>query len=454
MLSALIVVLQAILIVLCGSRFFRWLLFRAMWAASYCLNDPLFNEIDASNLESVRKNVVFDNFFVDTPLQGVLRRKGVADPFLGGSAMRENFLYGHVQGAALAPGSTVTVVRQQITSGMKFFPKAYVSWVPIDDWELDDGSGGGVVNSGPARIYDMYEVMIQNMTSMINTMLEMDSFRHGQPSGASISDNRTLNSNGLDEALNNGIDPSPFGNTYSTYGGSTRNGAVGIALNSTPIWLGGTSNGTSQSSLVTNGTGQIDFNALMKGWAQARVTGGEVDLGITNVFGFAAVANALDSQRRDVSNSRHDIKWDSLKFNSLDIYDDPLAPSAVAGNYIPLAPASGSAGNTTLVDGAGVSTVTGTITTPQFTSSGSNVNTSPTGSGLPSNATCTVGEVLYMLTSKDFKLRPTDKSGWNFGLRRAPFPNNVSLDALYMRLGTNLYNPLPRHSTVLFGFSS
>jgi len=62
--------------------------------------------------------------------------------------------------------------------------------------------------------------------------------------------------------------------------------------------------------------------------------------------------------------------------------------------------------------------------------------------------------VLYMLTAKDFKLRPTDKSGWNFGLRRAPFPNNVSIDALYMRLGTNLYDPLPRHSTVLFGFAS
>lgn len=426
-----------------------------LFQLSFCfITDPLFNEIDASNLESVRKNVVFDNFFVDTPFQGVLRRKGVADPFLGGSAMRENFQYGHVQGAAVAPGSTVSVLRQQITSGMKFFPKAYVSWVPIDDWELDDGSGGGVINSGPARIYDMYEVLIQNMTSTINTMLELDSFRHGQASGSSITDNRTLNSNGLDEALNNGIDPSPFGNIYSTYGGQTRNGNVGIALNTTPIWLGATASGASQAALATNTTGQIDFNALMKGWAQARVTGGEVDLGITNVFGFAAIANALDSQRRDVSNSRHDIKWDSLKFNSLDIYDDPLAPSAIAGNYIPLAPASGSAGNTTLVDGAGVSTITGTINTPQYTSGGVNVTTAPTGSGLPSNATCTVGEVLYMLTSKDFKLRETDKPGWNFGLRRAPFPNNVSIDALYMRLGTNLYNPLPRHSTVLFGFSS
>jgi hypothetical protein len=437
------------------NRIAKFIFVRAMFAGTAFIADPLFNEIDASNLESVRKNVVFDNFFVDTPFQAVLRRKGVADPFLGGSAMRENFRYGRVQGAAVAPGSTVTVTRQQVTSGMKFFPKAYVSWTPIDDWELDDGSGtGGVINSGPARIYDMYEELIQNMTSTINTMLEMDSFRHGQTSGTGISDNRQLNSNGLDEALNNGIDPSPFGNIYSTYGGQTRNANVGIALNSTPIWLGVTAAGATAAAPATNGTGQIDFNALMKGWAQGRVTGGEVDLGITNVFGFAAIANALDSQRRDVSNSRHDIKWDSLKFNSLDIYDDPLAPSAVAANYISLAPAAGAAGNTTLVDGAGTSTVTGTITTPQYTSGGLNVSTAPTGSGFPSNATCTVGEVLYMLTAKDFKLRPTNKSGWNFGLRRAPFPNNVSIDALFERLGTNLYNPMPRHSVVLLGFSS
>lgn len=428
---------------------------RLMLLSISCITDPLYNEVDSSNLESVRKNVVFDNFFVGYPFMEILRRKGVADAFLGGSAMTENFEYGHVQGAAVSPGTTVTVLRQQITTGMKFFPKAYVSWLPIDDWELDDGSGtGGVINSGPSRIYNMYEILIKNMTKMISTMLEMDSFRHGQPSAATISDNRVLNSNGLDECLNNGIDPSPFGNIYPTYGGATRNGVIGTALNSTPIWLGGTAAGASQSSLATNGPGQIDFNALMKGWSQGRVTGGDVDAGITNVFGFAAIANALDAQRRDVSNSRHDIKWDSLKFNSLDIYDDPLAPSAVAGNYIPLAPASGSAGNTTLVDGSGSSTITGTITTPQYTLNSVNQAVSPTGSGFPSNATCTVGEVLYMLTAKDFKLRETNKSGWNFGLRRAPFPNNISMDALYERLGTNLYNPEPRHSVVLLGFSS
>jgi hypothetical protein len=408
--------------------------------------DPLYNEIDATNLESVRKNVVFDNLFVDTPFQAKLRKAGVFDPFLGGNGMMEGFIYGRVQGAAVAPGSTVTVTRQQTNTGMKFQPKAYVAWVPLDDWELDDGSGtGGVVNSGPAMIANQYQILMENMTQTINTMIEMDSFRHGQASGTGVSDNRILNSNGLSEAINNGVDPSWDGNVFGTYGSATRNGVIGKALNSTPLYCG----------TPSGAPGQIDFNVLMRLWSQCTVTGGKPDLGITNVLGFTAIANALDAQRRDVSNTKHDIQWDGLNFNGVDIYADPLAPSALAGDFLSLAPTPGSAGNNNLADGSGGSTQTAAFTTPQFVnSSGSNVATSVTGSNFPSTTSIQAAEVLYFLETSSFKVRPTDKKGWNFGLRRSPMPNNVSMDALFMRLGTNLYNVMPRHNACALGFSS
>ena len=407
---------------------------------AFTLADPLYSEIDATNLESVRKNVVFDNLFVDTPFQAKLRKAGVWDPFLGGSGMFEGFIFGRPQGAAVAPGSTVTVTRQQMNTGMKFQPKAYASWVPLDDWELDDGSGsGGVVNAGPAMISNQYQILMEAMVAMINTMIEMDSFRHGQASGTGVADNRILNSNGLSEALNNGVDPSWDGNVFGTYGGNTRGGVIGPALNSVPLWLG----------TSTGATGQIDFNVLMRLWGQCTVTGGKPDLGITNVLGFVAVANALDAQRRDVSNTNHDIKWDGVNFNGIDIYADPLAPSALAGDFLSLGPASGKAGNNSLVDGAGLSTQTSTFTSPTFAGS-----TSTTGSNMPSNVTCTVGEVLFFLESASFKIRPTDKKGWNYGLRRAPMPNNVSMDAMFMRLGTNLYNVMPRHCAQAFGYTA
>jgi hypothetical protein len=387
-------------------------------------------------LEAVRRNVVFNNLFVGTPFQAKLRRAGVFDPFLGGSAMVEGFIFGRPQGAALAAGSTVTVTRQQINTAMQFKPKAYASWMPIDDWELDDGSGtGGVINSGPAMIVDQYQILMEVMTEMINTMLEMDSFRHGQPAGPGVADNRIYNSNGLAEALNNGIDPSWDGNIYSMYGGNLRGGVIGPALNAVPLWLGNSG----------GGVGQIDFNALMKMWGACLITGGKPNLGITNVMGFVAIANALDAQRRDISNTRHDIDWQGLNFNSIDIYADPLAPSSQSSQFLSLQGGGGKAGNNNLVDGSGANTVTGTFTSPATPSAAS---------GLPPSQLCTVGEVLFFLTAETFKLRPTNKRGWNFGIRRAPMPNNVSMDAMFLRLGTNLYNTQPRQNSQGYGFSA
>ena len=48
-----------------------------------------------------------------------------------------------------------------------------------------------------------------------------------------VVDDRSNCMNGLDEALNNGIDCSPFGNVYTLYGSITRNGVTGGMYNST-----------------------------------------------------------------------------------------------------------------------------------------------------------------------------------------------------------------------------
>ena len=424
----------------------------------FTANDPTFNEIDSTNLEAVRREVVFNNFFVGTPFLERLRAAGVADPYLGGAGMTEGILYGRPQGAGVNPGQDITVTRQQIDTKLKFYEKGYAAWFPMDDWEMDDGSGtGGVINSGPAKIADIYALFMEGLVMQLNTMLEMDSFRHGQAViGSYVHDNRVKVSNGLDEALNNGIDTSLFGNRYTSYGQQLRNGNVGAALNVTPVYLGQPNYGTTAVP-VTSGPGQINFGTLMQLWSQAKITGGKPTLGITNVFGFKAIAIALDAYRRDVSNVKHDIRWDALNFNGVDIYADPLAPSAQAQYYIPLAPtASNAAGNTTLVDGVGSNTTTITYQTPQFTNltTGGAQNFSPTNSGLPSNAIIQPSEAIYFLTPETFKLRTTDKSGWNFGIRRTQLPYNVSVDAIFMRLATNLYCVQPRQNSMAYGFTA
>jgi hypothetical protein len=409
--------------------------------------DPLYNPLDSHTQEAVRRNVIFNNLFVGTPFMDKLRVAGVFDPFLGGSAMVEPYIYGRPQGAAVAPGSTVTVTRQQMNTLMNFKPKAYSSWLPIDDWELDDGSGtGGVINSGPAVIIDQYQVCMELMTEMVNTMLEMDAYRHGQPSSSTVFQNRILNSNGLAESLNNGIDPSWDGNSYVMYGGNIRNGVIGMALNATPLWVGNSQ----------GGVGQLDFAQLMRGWGATRITGGKANLGITNVGGFVAIAVALDAQRRDISNTQHDINWEGLNFNGIDIYADPLAPSSSSSQFLSLQGGGGivgpsKSGNNTLVDGAGSNTVTGTIQ-PTMLANPTAASRLPNATQAPNG--CTVGEVLFILTAETFKIRPTNKRGWDFGTRRMPVPNNISVDAMFLRLGINLYCVQPRQNTHMYGFTS
>jgi len=417
--------------------------------------DPLYSEIDSTNLESVRKEVVWNNFFVGTPFLEELRRAGVADPYLGGAGMTEVFLYGRPQGAGVNPGQSITVTRQQITDKLKFYEKGYAAWFPMDDWEMDDGSGtGGVINSGPARIADIYAIFMEALVMQINTMLEMDSFRHGQQSSSTITDSRYKVSNGLDEALNNGIDPSLYGNIYKSYGGQSRNGAVGASINVTPLYLGQQVTTGTAAAPATSGPGQINFGSLMQLWSQCKITGGRPKLGITNVFGFKAIAIALDAYRRDISNTKHDITWDALDFNGTQIYSDPLSPSANAQYYIPLA-SGGASGNTSLVDGVGSNTTTIQFTTPQFNSAtGGAVTLSPTNSGLPSNAYIQPSEAIYFLTPETFKLRTTDRPGWNFGVRRTSQWNNVSVDTIFMRLATNLYCVQPRQNAYAFGFTA
>ena len=418
----------------------------------YVQNDPTYSEIDSANLESVRDEVVWNEFFVGTPFLDELRRAGVADPYLGGAGMTEPILYGKPDGAAIDPAQTVKMQRQQITDKLTFYEKGYSSWFPYSDWHMGP-KGDGVINSGPSRIFDLYAIFLSALTQNINTMLEMDAFRHGQNMSATVSDDRHKASNGLDEALNNGIDTSLYGNRYMSYGEQLRNGAVGKAINVTPYYVGQPNYGNSASAPETSGPGQIDFGVLIHLGQQCKAWGGRPKLGITNVFGFEAIAKALFSYYRDVQHTDHNISWESLTFNGTEIFQDPLAPSAVAQYYIPINGSAGVQSNTQLKDGVGSNTATIAYQTPQFYSStNAAINFSPTKSKLPSNAIIQPSEAVYFLDPSTFKLRTTDKAEWNMGVLETKQWDNPSMRAVFMKLATNLYCCQPNKNSYAFGF--
>lgn len=388
--------------------------------------DPIFNELSATTRNDIREGVVYNEFFVDTPFQDHLRREGAIDPFGGGTLMQEPFLYQGPDGGGVESGQTVTVTRKQIIAAMGFIPKKYATWFSVDDYEMSNGESSGVINTGPNAAVDLYTAYLEALTEQLNTFLEMDAYRHGQASSAGlITDNRTLLINGLSEACNNGLDPSWDGNVFQNYGQQPRNGAIKNTLNSVPRWAGN----------PDGSTGQISYEFLLQTYSQAihRPT-----IGITSQIGYTYIAGLFQRQQRfDVLGVRRDgIKWAGISFEDAIIYQDWLVPSAVDPGFLP----------SNLVGGAGNTNQTGTITVPATVS---------TASGLPVATTvCTVGETLWWLNGPTWHSRPTTDPAWFFGIRRTSAYDNVSLDALFMRLAINLYTDAPRDNVQTYGFSS
>lgn len=415
--------------------------------------DPLYNNLDVSTRESIRKNVIQECFFVDTPLQDILRRFGVVEDFLGGSGMVEAFQYARLQGMAVTPGQTVTVTRNQIASAAKYFEKAYAVFTQIEDFELD------VLNrAGDTQIIDQRAMLEANLVSHLNTMLEMDAFRHGQPSALNggipgVADDRNKSSNGFFEGFSNGIDPSPDGNVFTITGGVTRNGAVGQAYNSTPYYCG-----------QANGMpGPITYPVLTNAVAQLLTLNGAAKVGITSPFGWAALVNMLRAIARvDQQTVREgtDFGWPSVDFFGIKLFADPLCPSGKTWNYLP----GGNPGafgpqapNTSFVDGSGNTTKLVPYPTPNFLLNGVPIAAgapSPTGSNFPQGATIQPSEILLLFDPECVKMRPTAEKSWFFATKVKEIPDNVSTANMFMRLGTNIYVLRPRHGLIVSGFSA
>jgi len=435
------------------TRFLLLFFKRLVSLAMPCLLDPLYNELDTNTRESIRKNVINECFFVDTPLQDILRRFGVVEEFLGGSGMVEAFTYAHLQGKAVQPGQTITVTRPQIASAAKYYEKAYACYTQIEDFELD------VLNrAGDTQIIDQRALLEANLVSQMNTMLEMDAYRHGQPSSANggttgVSDDRSLSSNGFFEGFSNGVDPSPDGNVFITTGGVTRNGAIGQAYNSTPFYCGTTA----------GGAGPITYPVLTNAVAQLLTLNCKARVGITSPFGWSALVNMLRAIARvDQQSVREgtDFGWPSVDFFGVKIFADPLAPSNKTWQFLPGGNPNAfgtAAANTTFLDGSGNTTKLGSYTSPTYTIAGvpqAVGSLSPSGAQFPSGTVIQPGEILVLFDPEALKMRPTAEKSWFFATKIKEIPDNVSAANMFMRLGTNIYVMNPRHGLIISGFTS
>lgn len=382
--------------------------------------DPTFDQLSATTLASMERDAIQDNFFVDGAWQRLMRYYAMNNPFTGGLFMQEPFMYDRVNGGAYQPGSDVQVVQKQIMAAMGFPPRAYSEDIPLNLWQTD------VINKGPAGQVSIYDAYLENAVQAMSTDLNIDAYFHGQAAGTNISQNRSININGFDEALNNGVDQGWLGNIYTTYGGQVRNGAVGVTLNSQPIW-GGDQSGN---------PGQTNYTLLLQTYLDCVQP---PDTILSNKASFGYMLSRLQPQQSFVeasnsAKSENDARVGLTGIKILEAYwhVDKLAPSTKFGALLP----------------AGLSLTT-SITPPSFAIAG----TPSALSGYPASGTIKPGEPCFLLRLQDWKLRPSDSSEYSHNFTpEIRTQTNRDLIVRFYKCAINMYTTSPRDNALIVGF--
>lgn len=395
----------------------------AAWLAVHTIcggADPTFDQLSATTLAQMQRDVAEDNFFVDGAWQRLMRYYAINQNFPGGLFMQEPVVYDRVNGGAYQPGADVQVVQKQILAAIAFYPRAYSEDIPFNLWQTE------VINNGPAAMLSIYDAYMKNAVDSLNTDLNIDAYWHGQAAGTNITQTRTINMNGMDEALNNGTDPGWLGNIYSTYGGQTRNGAVGVTLNSQPIW-GGDQQGN---------PGQCNYTLLLSTYLNCVQP---PDTILSNKAAFGYMLSRIQPQQRFVEEqnslrTENDARVGLTGIKILEAYwhVDKLAPSTRFGALLP----------TDL-------SLTASLTPATFTSPAAPSTTS----GYPASKTINPGEPCFLLRLQDWKLRFVDSSeyGQNF-TPEIRTQTNRDLVVRFYKCGVNQYTPSPRDNAQIVGF--
>lgn len=377
--------------------------------------DPVFDQLSSTTLADLRDDVLYDCFFVDSAWLRKLRVSGALDEFLGGTIMQTPFQYNRVNGGAIAPGSDITVTQTQIIASTAFVPKEYIEQVPLNLFRTNVIQG-----SGPAVKIKEVDAYMTNAVQALNTDIAIDFYRHGQSVTGS---NRLIYINGISEALNDGVNPSWDGNTFTTYGGQLRNGVVGNVLNSVPIWVGN----------QTGGLGQITYKAITEGYLSCVQ---RPDIGLCNKALFAYLLERQEPKQRFETQMDVSIGFSGIKLMDMMIFEDKLAPSTKYGTLLP----------------AGLSQTTSikpsTFTMPNLNATQTAISNYPTGGGQTINP----GEPLFLLRAKGWKLRPSSDPEYNFNFT-PPIRSqtNADLVVMFLKAALNAYTTSPRDNQQFIG---
>lgn len=262
-------------------------------------------ELDQLNVATERyirdTPALVDNVFQADPLLAYLKLN-VREDFPGGTLIQEGFFYDGLVGGPYAKGKDFDITEKQVEQAMQFNMKF---WEVNVTMSLEDIK---VLNKGPHAVFRLIDSRMTNAYMTMGAQMSILLYLNGQNAGY------TPNFNGLAEALNDNATNSFDGNQYTTYGGITRGGQVGTALNSVPVNVNGT----------------IEYNTLEETYGTASFGNIEPNLGVTTVLGYSYIKEKFQTQQRFNDTQDPAIGFNGMKFNSATLIKSRYAP----GSYL------------------------------------------------------------------------------------------------------------------------
>lgn len=197
---------------------------KALFALPFMLGTINLDPVNTAATKNIMPGLADDFFKGDPTLEFMKNRHHV---YPGGPLIQENFLFKPMKGGAYGKGvGGFDISKRQTFAGLQFGPKYYQVSIPeyLEEVEIE-------VN-GPTAVLSMVKTDLGNGALTMSAILAIALYQGGQNLGGN---DRTLQLNGLAEALSDGTNASWDGNVYASYGGQTR-ADVGAALK-TPTGL-------------------------------------------------------------------------------------------------------------------------------------------------------------------------------------------------------------------------
>lgn len=380
------------------------------------------NWLDAVTNKIINPSAIEDLVFRNAALLSYTRRNAF-EAYTGGVSMDNAFLNSPMTGGSFAKGDPLSTDVVEPIAGQTFPPRTYYTTVAHYLENL-------AINRGPAAVFKALAVKHRAGMNTINNIFNVALYRHGQATQTGItSGDRSKESNGLDEALNDGVTQGPFGDWFVNYAGQGRTGGdIAEGYLSVPYFCG---------NAATGAGGELTYAKLLRGWQRGQKGSRTPNIGLTNKAAWGFLANKIQSQQmfQFGASFGKDAYYgaDSIKFMNSDIMVDEYCPSTLDGKNDP------KLGNYLL---------------STFIANTLNQNTTDGQMPRDGSSTITAGEAFYWLNTEVLKFRLSDHPLFNFGWKGyVPQANGTKIVGQILAMGT-LECRAPWLGTVMFGITS